>query len=264
VSAGTFIARDALVRSMSGDDVTIEHRDGATVVHLDDGKVNALSTVFLGELADRLEEATGEGEPVVLTGNGHAFSAGLDLEEVPTLERDGLEELLRNFKRGAAAILRADEPVVAALEGFAVAGGGIFALSCDHRVAHPEAEIGCTELEVGIPFPPTDLSLFEARLPPHAIRRTIVDPNRVSGQRALNLGWVDELDEDPLDAGLDAAGRIGGTNPEAFRIVKQRLNRPILETWDAFFEDAYDDYVELLNSKTTQQAILEGIQKVMG
>lgn len=246
------------------DEITVDRRDGFTLVEMDDGKVNALSTEFLGELGNKLEKATAQEQPVVLTGNGHAFSAGLDLEEVPTLEREGLRTLLENFKQGTEAILTADVPVIAALDGFAIAGGGIFALTCDYRVANPEAEIGCTELEVGIPFPPTDLSLFEARLPAHTIRRTVLNPRRVSGEEAVELGWIDELAEDPVDGAAQATETIGGTNPEAFRIVKRRLNRPIRETWGSFLEDDFEDYVELLDSRQTQEAILEGIQRVMG
>jgi len=248
---------------MAGDPITLDKRDDATIVRMNDGKVNALSTAFLDELADKLEGAIAEGQPVVLTGNGHAFSAGLDLEEVPTLDRDGLEELLNNFKRGAETILRAEVPVIAAIEGFAIAGGGIFALTCDYRVATPDTDIGCTELEVGIPFPPTDLSLLEARLPPHTIRRTILEPNRTSGDEAVELGWLDELSETPVETAIERTETIGGTNPEAFRTVKYRLNADILETWDTFLAEDFDEYVELLDSKTTQQAVLEGIQRVM-
>jgi len=244
--------------------ITVDRRDGVTLVEMDDGKVNALSTDFLGTLGNKLEKATAQEQPVVLTGNGHAFSAGLDLEEVPTLDREGLRTLLENFKQGAEAILRAEMPVVAAIDGFAIAGGGIFALSCDYRVAHPEADVGCTELEVGIPFPPTDLSLFEARLPAPTIRRTILDPNRTNGEEALELGWVDELAEDPVEAAQAKADTIGGTNPEAFRFVKRRLNAPVLSTWDEFLEEDFQAYVELLDSRQTQEAILEGIQSVMG
>lgn len=246
------------------DAITVDGREGATIVEMDDGKVNALSTAFLAELGDKIEKATAQEDPVVLTGNGHAFSAGLDLKEVPTLDREGLRALLENFERAAEAILTAEVPVLAALEGFAIAGGGIFALSCDYRLAHPEAEIGCTELEVGIPFPPTDLSLFEARLPATTIRQTILQPRRTSGEQALQLGWIDELTEDPLTRGIERSQTIGGTNPAAFRQMKQRLNAPILDTWGSFLEEDFDAYVELLDSQTTQEAILEGIQRVMG
>lgn len=249
---------------MTDEPITLDKRDGATVVRMDDGKVNALSLDFLGELGDRIDEALATGQPVVLAGNGKAFSAGLDLEEVPTLDEDGLRTLFDRFEGVVQPILEAPVPVVAAVDGFAIAGGAIVALACDFRVAHPEAEIGATELEIGIPFPPTDLDLFTERLPARTVRQTILDPRRTSGQEALSLGWVDVLDEDPLEAAVAAAGRLGGTNAAAFRDVKRQLNEEIVATWEAFEDEHIEDYVDLLTSKETEQAIMEGIRNVMG
>lgn len=242
----------------------VTEEETATVVHMDDGKVNALSLSFLEELASVLDAALDADQPVVLSGNGRAFSAGLDLQEVPTLEEEGLRDLFASFEKVLVPILTAPVPVTAALEGFAIAGGAIIALSCDYRVAHPDAEIGATELNVGIPFPPPDLQLFTERLPASTVRRTILDPERSHGEQALQLGWVDELDEDPLDGALEASRRLGGTNPAAFADMKRQLNEGIVDTWSSFDEADQEAYVELLTSKTTEQAILEGIENVLG
>lgn len=247
------------------DDVTLEEAGEATVVRMDDGKVNALSVSFLDVLGDRVAEALDGGGPVVVTGNDRIFSAGLDLNEVPKLDADGLAELIGNFGDVLEPILREPVPVVAALPGHAIAGGAILALACDHRVAAPEAEIGATEMEIGIPFPPTDIALFTSRLPSRTIRRTIVDPRRVAGEQALDLGWVDEVADDPLQAGLAVADRLGGTNPEGFEIMKRELNRSVIEAWDGFSgDDHVDQYVDLLTSETTREAVLEGIAQTMG
>lgn len=249
---------------MSDAPITLDKRDGATVLRMDDGKVNALSLAFLDLLGDKVDEALGTGQPVVVTGNEQVFSAGLDLEEVPTLGADGLRTLLDRMDEVVEPILKAPVPVVAALDGVAIAGGAIVALACDHRVASPEAEIGTTELEVGIAFPPTDRALFTERLPARTVRRTILDPRRSSGQEALDLGWVDELADDPVEAGVAAARRIGGPNDAAFQDVKRELNEEIIETWEAFEGQARDDYIDLATSKETEQAMMEGIRDVMG
>lgn len=249
---------------MADDPITLAKKDGAAVVRMDDGKVNALSLDFLDLLGDRVDEALETGSPVVLTGNEKAFSAGLDLEEVPTLDEDGLRTLTSRIDDVVEPILKAPVPVVAALDGFAIAGGAIVALACDYRVASPEAEIGTTELEVGIPFPPTDRTLLTERLPDRTVRRTILDPRRSSGQEALDLGWVDEVAEDPLDAGVEAATRLGGPNDAAFQGVKDELNEEIVAAWESFEGETRDAYIDLLTSKETEQAIMQGIRNVMG
>lgn len=249
---------------MSPDAIEIQDRDETTLVRMDDGKVNALSVAFLGELAGKVEKALDIGRPVVIAGNDRIFSAGLDLNEVPTLDADGLRELIGSFGDVLGPILREPVPVVAALGGHAIAGGAILALACDHRVAAPDAEIGATEMEIGIPFPPTDIALFTSRLPTRTIRRTILDPRRVAGKEAVALGWIDEVADDPVQAAVGLAGRSGGTNPEGFEIMKRELNRPILEAWDGFEGDGHvETYVELLTSETTEQAVIEGIQQAM-
>lgn len=246
------------------DEITVDVREGATVVQMDDGKVNALALSFLDELGDKIEGAVERDQPVVLTGNERAFSAGLDLEEVPTLDEDGLRTLFDRFEGVVEPILTADVPVIAALDGFAIAGGAIIALSCDYRIAAPDAEIGATEFKVGIPFPPTDLELFTERLPTATIRQTILNPRRTSGQEALRLGWVDEIEDDPLEAAVDATDRVGGVNEAAFQDLKRQLNEDLVETWGEFEDEEMEDYVDMLTSKQTQQAILQGIQNVMG
>lgn len=244
--------------------IRIETRDGVNLVRMDDGKVNALSLAFLEELGEALDDATEDKKPVVLTGNGEAFSAGLDLTEVPTLDEEGLRALFTNFEDVLSPVLTAPVPVVAAIEGFAIAGGAIIALACDHRVASIDAEIGATELNLGIPFPPTDLELFQARLPTATIRRTILDPQRCHGEQALELGWVDELSAEPVQDALSAANRVGGPNPLAFQDLKRQLNQPVVEALEAFGQAEAERYVEMLTSKTSQQAILEGIEDVLG
>lgn len=260
----TFIEWDGMASYMSEDAITLEKQDGATLVRMDDGKVNVLSLDFLDTLGDRIETATERDQPVVLTGNAKAFSAGLDLNEVPTLDEDGLRTLFSRFEGVVGPILTADVPVIAALDGFAIAGGAIIALSCDYRIAAPEAEIGATEFEVGIPFPPTDLDLFTERLPTATIRQTVLNPRRTSGEEALRLGWVDEIADDPVATAVEATDRVGGVNAAAFRDLKRQLNEDIVETWEDFEDEEMEDYIEMLNSKQTQQAILQGIENVMG
>lgn len=249
---------------MSEDAVQVREEQGATIVRMDDGKVNALSMSLLDELAEGLGQALDTGKPIVITGNQRAFSAGLDLNEVPMLDDDGLRGLFGRFEDIVVPILEAPVPVTSAIDGFAIAGGAIIALATDYRTATPDAEIGATELNVGIPFPPPDLTLFTERLPTRAIRRTILNPQRSKGQTALELGWIDEVTDEPLEDAIAASSRLGGTNEAAFQDVKHQLNETILATWNAFDATSRDAYVEMLTSKQTQQAILEGIEDVMG
>src|SRR5690349_20242178 len=97
---------------------------------------NALGTEMMRHLVDRFEEAAGR--PVLLTGAGDAFSAGLNLKEVASLDPKGMEAFLRLLERMTGAIFAYPAPVVALVNGHAIAGGCIVALACDWRVAPRE------------------------------------------------------------------------------------------------------------------------------
>src|SRR5215212_3154423 len=82
-------------------------------------------------------------------------------------------------------------PVVAAVNGHAVAGGLILALCADHRVGAARASYGLTELRVGAPYPGAALAVIRAELDPGPLRRLVLGAGLVDGEAALQLGLVD-------------------------------------------------------------------------
>lgn len=88
---------------------------------------------------------------VILTGAGdQAFCAGANLKERKTLASDQAWELVRRLKAMTTAIEEIEVPVIAAINGFALAGGTHYAIACDVRVACEEATLGLTEVKIGI------------------------------------------------------------------------------------------------------------------
>src|SRR5512140_1277608 len=95
-------------------------------------KKNATSTATLAALARDLS-AAGEA-PILLTGAGNVFSAGLDLDEVASLDEAGARRLLAALEGIVEALFLHPAPTVALVNGHAIAGGCVLALCCDHRV----------------------------------------------------------------------------------------------------------------------------------
>jgi len=140
-------------------------KDGVAVLAMRHGKANALDTELCRALCGALDEAAAEGAAaVVLTGAGPVFSAGVDLKRV-TAGREGyvaafLPELRRAFTRLATFEL----PVVAAVNGHAIAGGFILVAAADWAVmAEGPGRAGVTELLAGVPFPAVALELLRLR-----------------------------------------------------------------------------------------------------
>src|SRR4051812_8350921 len=110
--------------------------------------LNALDTALLRELESMF--AAVDARAVILTGAGRAFSSGADLKERNEMDRDTWREHHAVLRRAFQAVRESPAPVVAAVEGYAVAGGFELALSCDLIVAARDAVFGLPEVSRGI------------------------------------------------------------------------------------------------------------------
>lgn len=248
--------------------VHVDTSGDVSLVRIDDGKVNAMDSALLGAIQSGVREAVSAGKPVALAGNDKAFSAGLNLRKVPELDRDGMVELMVALHGMVGEVLRARVPVVAAVTGAAVAGGAVLALSCDHRVGRPGAEIGATENAVGVPFPPPLVPLLRDRLGPRTLQGTVFLARRVSGDDAVEKGWLDEVSTEPVARAKEVAVELSGPNPEAFWQLKRGRNKPILVEWP---DDAsawrpggpHADYVDGFYADGAMERIRAGIMKAL-
>jgi enoyl-CoA hydratase len=173
------------------------------VLRLEHGKVAALDLELLEGLGAALDELARERPAaVVLTGTGSSFSAGVDLHRVLEGGRAYIEPFLRGLERAFRALFTFPRPIVAALNGHAIAGGLVLACACDRRLlARGNARLGVPELAVGVAFPALALEIVRGVLPARAMGDLLLRGHRVDGEAALALGLVDELvDADRLRA----------------------------------------------------------------
>ena len=198
------------------------------VVRLEHGKVNALdlelcqaiSTTFAGP------DVLGA-RAVVLTGAGSAFSAGVDLWRVIEGGDHYAAAFIPALVDAFAAVFTCELPVVAAINGHAIAGGCVFAAACDHRIM-TRGLIGIPELIVGVPFPATALAIVEHAYGPLATRRLAFGGELAAAEDALARGLVDELTglDALVDTAVARAGHLAGSIPPAtYAVTKLHLNR---------------------------------------
>jgi len=209
-----------------------EDRDGIRVLRLAHGKVSAMD-IELGEafIAEMDAAAASSVRAVVVTGTGSSFSAGVDLFR---LLKDG-PAYGQRFLPVLDAMLRValtfPKPVVAAVNGHAIAGGCILAATCDRRIMAGTGRIGIPELVVGVPFPALPLQIMSARLPDAAFRDLVMTGRTVAVDEALTLGLVDEKCEADalLDRALTVARQLAAIPPEAFALTKEAFTTLILD-----------------------------------
>lgn len=196
---------------------------------------NAVNNALSHAIAEALEELDADEElrVGVLTGAGKGFSAGMDLKAFAAGERPHVGD------RGFAGITRrsAEKPLIAAIEGFAVAGGLEIALSCDLIVAARDARLGIAEVKRGLVAAAGALFRLPQRIPYHAAMELALTGDFIDGERAHRLGLVNRTAEpgQALDAALELAGAIAENAPLALvaskRIVSQAPGWDEAEAW---------------------------------
>ncbi len=190
---------------------------------------NALSSDLMGRTLDAVRAA--DEEPILLIGEGDAFSAGLDLREVATLDGAAMTRFLDLLDALCRAIFEHTGPTVACVNGHAIAGGCVLAMACDYRVAttNGKARIGLNETAIGLAFPPLVTRLVRARMPRGSEREVLLGAGLFEPSEALRLGLLDELAHDPRAAALATLEALSAPPRAAYRINKHQLTGGVLD-----------------------------------
>jgi enoyl-CoA hydratase len=206
--------------------------DGMTTVQMTHGKANALDLELCLQLVEVLEQLSGSARAVVLTGSGSIFSAGVDLLRLQTGGSAYVEHFVPMLTRVVRALFEFPAPLVAAVNGHAVAGGCVVTCAADYRImARGNARMGVPELRVGVPFPTAALEMVRFVVPPHRVQEVVYGGATYLPDAALELGLVDELaDAAALLARARAVALQMAELPrDAFALTKQQLRAPVLQ-----------------------------------
>jgi enoyl-CoA hydratase len=168
---------------------------------------------------------------VVLTGREGFFSAGADLKVAPTLDAEGQRGMVEGINKIFAGWYGFPRPVVAAVNGHAIAGGLILALCADYRVGSREGRYGLTELKAGLPYPSVAMAIVRAELNGPAARRLVLGADLVDAEVVRDAGGFDEVAEpdDVLHRATEVARALSALPSEAYGKVKSQLRSPVLE-----------------------------------
>jgi Delta3-Delta2-enoyl-CoA isomerase len=214
----------------TGRGYEVTQRDGLAEIRLACGKANALNPRSLDALAAAFEAVRGSGAAgVVLTGYEGFFSAGLDLVLLYGLDPAAMDAFMQTFDRVMLEVFAFPRPVVAALNGHAVAGGCILALACDARVAlEGPIKIGLNEVRLGVPFPASALEIARHGLPARSLEEVLYGGELYAPADARSRGLVDRVTGDPLAEARGLCARLAGQPRGAFAAIKAALKAPAL------------------------------------
>ncbi len=244
--------------------IEIQAVQDVRVLTLSSGPVNALDVEVLDELTEAFRELGRSGGPsLVVTGAGRAFSAGVDLTSVVQGGADYTDRLVPALSNTFDALFSYPGPTVAAINGAAIAGGCVLACAADRRLISPNAQIGATEVHVGVPFPVAALEVVRYACGDRA-EDVLLGGRTYRGADAVAAGFAHRVvDEDLVEAAVAEASELAGIPAGAYRHTKAQLRAPALaRIRDA---EAIDSEVrQMWGSDQTQQglaAYLESIRR---
>jgi enoyl-CoA hydratase/carnithine racemase len=254
---------------MTAERMTLSLADGVADVRLNrPDKLNALDEAQYEAIAHTIAEIEGRRDIrcVVLSGEGRAFSVGIDLDRLG--QSEALRELEKRshgdaniFQQSAWGWRTLSVPVIAAVTGYAFGAGCQIALGADMRIIAPDAEMSVMEIRWGLVPDVAGMALTRGLIREDRLRDLILTGRRVKGEEAVDLGLATRVAADPHAAAMEAARAIASSSPDAIRAAKRLLGLP-WETSDAalLLEESREQQV-LLASDNHREAVRAGQEK---
>jgi enoyl-CoA hydratase len=235
--------------------VLSERRDRVLLITINrPDQRNAVNAAVARGISAALDELDAEADLSVgvLTGAGKGFCAGMDLKAFVAGERPHTEE------RGFAGIVQrpADKPLIAAVEGFAVAGGLEVALACDLVVASRGARLGIPEVKRSLVAAGGGLMRLPRSLPRNIAMELALTGDPIDAERAHELGLVNRLAEpgEALATALELAGAIAVNGPLALAATK----RVMVESVDWSDAEFFERQAEIIDPVMRSEDAREG------
>ncbi|WP_020697898.1 crotonase/enoyl-CoA hydratase family protein [Reyranella massiliensis] len=256
------------------DRVSIDLKDGVADVRLIRAdKMNALdNAMFEGIIEAGAKLATMEGlRCVVLSGEGKAFCAGLDMGSFAAMKQDGVPGVRDLAKRTHGIANRPQQcawlwrelpvPVIAAVHGVAFGGGFQIALGPDIRYATPDARFSVMEIKWGLVPDLAGTQLMRHLAREDVVRELTYTGRIFNGVEAQQMGFVTRVVDDPRAAALEAAKEIASKSPDAIRANKRLLNAAVAVDAAAGLMMESVEQQKLIGSPNQVEAIMSNLQK---
>jgi enoyl-CoA hydratase len=241
--------------------------EGVLTLRLAHGKASALDVELLDALLREFDGVAEDVHALILTGTGSIFSAGVDLFRLTREGPDYVRRFLPLLCRFVRTLFAFPKPVVAAVNGHAIAGGCVIVLACDARLmAEGVGRIGLPELLVGVPFPTAPLEVVRFAVPRDKVQSLIYTGRTLSARDALGAGLVDEVvaPDALLTRAQELAQQLAQIPPPAYRLTKQSLRAAALEQIEKAGQLQDQAALEVWSSPQTHAHIRDYLRRTLG
>ncbi|MDA7903437.1 enoyl-CoA hydratase/isomerase family protein [Mariniblastus sp.] len=212
--------------------LTVENSEGVCTIRMNDGKVNAMDLTFCRLLTDSLRSIEhSDASAVLLTGNDRVFSAGVDLKKLLNLKDHQRDEFLKALIECFETAFRFPKPMVAAVNGAAIAGGCALALACDVRLIARDVKIGMPERRLGVPLPTVAVEIMRFSLGNRGTQDVVFAGKTFVNEEAISARLVDGIctSEKLIEDSMKAVQSLAELPEAVFRITKRQLRAPVID-----------------------------------
>ena len=242
------------------DFIELSLKDGIATVTLARPKVNAINEQVVSELRDVFRELASDTRvrAVILTGRGSFFSFGFDIPGFMDYPREAFHRFIMSFSDLVQRIFVFPKPVIAALNGHAVAGGCVLAIACDRRfMVGGKAKIALNELTLGASVFTSIAEILKYTVGSRTAQLLLYTGKMNSAEEALTLGLVDKVvsEGEINDAAVSAARELAGWDVFAFGSVKRLLRKEAIDRIDNHEKGSVSDFVDIWYSENTWEKL---------
>jgi len=244
----------------------LERVGEAMVLRMRAGKANAISPAFLQTMETLLDETlASKARALVITGYESFFSAGLDLPALDVLDDVQMGSFMSAFSRTMLRVFELPLPVVAAVNGHAIAGGCVLALQADVRIgASSDFRIGLNEVQLGIGLPALVIETLRAQVPPPSLLPIAQEGRLFGPEDAVKIGLLHEVvpAERLEQRAVARALELGALSTSAYASVKRGLRAPVGERISALAIQDSSRWATLWNSPEGRDRRRQAIERL--
>jgi 3,2-trans-enoyl-CoA isomerase len=238
------------------DFVRFSTNDGIAEVRLKRGKVNALNEQAVEELAGCFERMAADPDirAVIFTAEGPFFSFGFDIPEFLSYSRKSFSRYLDRFTSLYSYLFTYPKPLVAALNGHAIAGGYMLALACDYRImVSGKAKISLNEITFGSSVFAGSVAMLKFLVGGKNAHAVLYEGTTYSAEAASLIGMIDQVSSDEKLAGetQEVARRLAAKDAAAFRSMKSLLRASVADEMARSEEQSIREFIDIWYSENT-------------
>ncbi len=237
-------------------------------------KMNALDATQWAALVDAIDtlNATPGLRVVVLSGEGRAFCAGLDLSSLQSERDPGASSaggtlsdrtrgISNNAQYAAWGWRELPVPVIAAVHGVAFGAGSQIMAAADIRIVHPDTRIAIMEMKWGLVPDVAGMPLWRGQVADDVLREMIYTNREFNGVEAKEMGFATHVSENPHAQAMELARVIANKNPHAMRGAKRLCNMLATATDAELLQAESDEQVLVIRTPNQMEAVMAEMQK---